>query len=113
MPAVSRMAGVVAADTRLFSLDLGALRHPTFVVHAGGGLLVLLAATALSVFKPWGMTRFGRRKRHEQKKMSQPMPPSGRSPAITPWRLFVLLGVIGLLVLFVVLHLTGWVPHGH
>ncbi len=71
------------------------------------------AATALSVFKPWGMTRFGRRKRHEQKKISQPMPPSGGSPAITPWRLFVLLGVIGLLVLFVVLHLTGWVPHGH
>lgn len=37
MPAVGRKSGVMAE-----------------VVHAGGGLLVLLTTTALSVFKPWG-----------------------------------------------------------
>lgn len=31
------------------------------LVHAAGGLLVLLAATVLSIYKPWGKTRFGRR----------------------------------------------------
>jgi hypothetical protein len=49
MPAVSRMSSTVAE-----------------VVHAGGGLLVLLAATTLSVYKPWGRTRYGRRKQHER-----------------------------------------------
>jgi hypothetical protein len=49
MPAVSRMAGVAAE-----------------VIHAGGGLLVLVAATTLSVFKPWGRTQYGRRKQRER-----------------------------------------------
>ena len=49
MPAVRRMSGVQAE-----------------VVHAGGGLLVLLAATTLSVYKPWGRTRYGRRKQRER-----------------------------------------------
>ncbi|HUY88058.1 MAG TPA: hypothetical protein VMV10_04955 [Pirellulales bacterium] len=31
------------------------------VLHSGGGLLVLLAATALSVYKPWGRIQYGRR----------------------------------------------------
>jgi hypothetical protein len=32
------------------------------VANAGAALLVLLVATTLSVFKPRGMTRYGRRK---------------------------------------------------
>jgi hypothetical protein len=32
------------------------------VVHAGGGLLVLLTATVLSIFKPRGLTAYGRRR---------------------------------------------------
>jgi hypothetical protein len=32
------------------------------VVHAGAGLLALLMATALGVIKPWGTTRYGRRR---------------------------------------------------
>lgn len=35
------------------------------VVHAGGGLLVLLLAVVLSVYKPWGRTRYGLRRREE------------------------------------------------
>lgn len=31
------------------------------VVHAGGGVAVLLAVTTLSIFKPWGLTQIGRR----------------------------------------------------
>lgn len=33
------------------------------VVHAAGGLAVLLTTTVLSVYKPRGMTRYGRRRR--------------------------------------------------
>ncbi len=43
-------------------------------VHATGGLLVLLAATALSVYKPWGPTPYGRRKQHERREGAQPTP---------------------------------------
>jgi hypothetical protein len=38
--------------------------------HAGGGLLVLLATVALSVYKPRGWTRHGWRKRHAQRLQS-------------------------------------------
>ena len=50
----------VAATTALSSADLGRPRME-LVVHAAGGLLVLLVITILSVFKPWGFTRYGRR----------------------------------------------------
>jgi hypothetical protein len=35
--------------------------------HAMGGLLVLLVITALLVYKPWGMTRYGQRKQQERR----------------------------------------------
>lgn len=50
----------LAADS---STDLTELRAPTFVLHSGAALLLLLAATVLAVYKPRGMTRYGRRKR--------------------------------------------------
>jgi C4-dicarboxylate transporter len=31
------------------------------ILHSGGGLAVLLAATVLSIYKPRGMTRYGAR----------------------------------------------------
>ena len=66
MPTVSFLAGV-AAETD--SAHLGGL--PGELLHAGGGLMVLLATTTLSVYKPRGMTRYGRRKQHEQHTVSQ------------------------------------------
>jgi hypothetical protein len=53
MEYVSRMA----KETMLSSDDF----RPDFI-HATGGLLVLFAAMTLSVFKPWGMTPYGRRR---------------------------------------------------
>ncbi|MGH2435856.1 MAG: DUF2269 domain-containing protein [bacterium] len=67
MPTVSYFAGV-AAETD--SVSLGGLRGE--LLHAGGGLLVLLVNTTLSVYKPRGMTRYGWRKQHEERKVSPP-----------------------------------------
>ena len=59
MPAVSRMA---EAATELVEVggDLGAPRM-MFVVHAVGGVVVLVGVTVISMFKPWGRTAYGRR----------------------------------------------------
>ena len=57
----------VAAQTTLSSGDLRLLRSPSPVLHAGFGMLLLLVAATLSVYKPRGMTRYGQRKQHEQR----------------------------------------------
>jgi hypothetical protein len=54
-----------AADTTLSSADLHAAAMP-LVVHAAGGILVLLVVTILSVYKPWGLTPYGQRKHQER-----------------------------------------------
>src|SRR5262245_17776921 len=77
MPVVGRKAGVLAE-----------------VVHAGGGLLVLLASTPLSVFTSWGRT-------------------GGGASTDTRWGLYVLLGSVGVVVLLVALHLDGGGHGGH
>lgn len=40
----------------------GSLRSPSAVLHSGVALGLLLAATALAIFKPPGVTRWGRRR---------------------------------------------------
>jgi hypothetical protein len=40
---------------------------PSPVLHAGVGLLLLLGATTLAVYKPRGLTRHGQRKQREQR----------------------------------------------
>jgi hypothetical protein len=57
------MAGV-AADP---SADLGVVRNASPMVHAALALLVLLVATVLAVYKPRGLTRYGRRKQQEER----------------------------------------------
>ncbi len=115
------MSGV-AAETILSSADFRALRIQ-LVVHAAGGLLVLLAATTLSVYKPWGMTPYGRRKQRERRKVSQADLLSyadsrveidqGSIISAPRWLYVVGIHAIGLALLFVVLHLTGVAPQSH
>lgn len=58
MPSVSLQADMT---TGIGHARLGGPRGE--LIHAGGGLLVLIATTILAVYKPWGMTSYGRRKR--------------------------------------------------
>ncbi len=61
--AMSYLAGETTSAT-VSSADLHGLRIE-LLGHAVGGLVVLLTATVLAVYKPWGRTRYGRRKQHE------------------------------------------------
>lgn len=58
----------LGSPARIASADgeLGALRSPSPVLHAAIGVLLLLTATGLSVYKPRGMTRYGWRKHEER-----------------------------------------------
>jgi hypothetical protein len=62
METFSFMAGV-AADP---NAELGVVRNASPALHAGAALLLLVVATTLAVYKPPGVTRYGRRKQHEQ-----------------------------------------------
>jgi hypothetical protein len=62
MPTVSSLAHTARqAD----NAHLGGLGGD--LLHAGGGLLVLLMITVLNVYKPRGLTPYGWRKQHEQR----------------------------------------------
>lgn len=51
-------------------VDASGLR--SYLLHSGGGLLVLLVTTVLAVCKPRGLTTFGWRKQYEERKLSRP-----------------------------------------
>ena len=61
----------VAATTTIASADHRGVRIQ-LVATAGAALLVLLVATTLGVYKPRGMTPYGRRKQHEERTLSPP-----------------------------------------
>lgn len=89
-------AASIAAKSILSSTDLSILKDSIHIVHPSGGLLIVLVATVLSVYKPKGMTRYGWRKQQEIK--------SSAEPYTTPiWIKMVGSAVIVLLLLIVAL----------
>src|SRR5712671_4615503 len=66
--AAKRVSG--AAAQTLFSADLTSLK--TELVRAPSlAILLLLVVTTLGVYKPWGLTRYGRRKQQELRSVQQ------------------------------------------
>lgn len=63
MQTLSYLAGV-AADPTLSSDDLRALGST--LVHSVGGTVVLIVILTLNVYKPRGLTPYGRRKLREE-----------------------------------------------
>ena len=117
-------AARLAAETILPRADLQAVGIE-LAVHAAGGLLVLLVPMALSIYKPRGLTPYGRRRQHQQRTPSyRAGVPSqqrlvldsnwvsgrlnGESITFTLRRAHVFGIVVIVLVLhFVILHVTG------
>ncbi|MCX5417604.1 hypothetical protein [Streptomyces sp. NBC_00059] len=65
MPPISHIAHA-ATDTGWSAGEFDALRTQ-LVVQSGAALLVLLVATALSVYKPQGRTRYGARRQRQER----------------------------------------------
>ena len=104
---IGRVAAV-AAETALSGGDLLQVRLQ-LVGDAAAALFVLLVTTALSVYKPWGLTPYGIRRQAEATE--------GWRPAATrrsaPSGKYVLVGIIGFVLLVLVFHLLGGGLHGH
>ncbi|MGH7158442.1 MAG: hypothetical protein ACREGD_05270 [Candidatus Saccharimonadales bacterium] len=75
-------AAHLAAETILPRADLRTAGME-LALHAAGGLLVLLLPAVLSVYKPRGLTPYGRRKKQEQRVPSQQPHLSGQRPVLT------------------------------
>jgi hypothetical protein len=108
-----QMAGVAADPV----LDLDVVRNASPIVHAILALILLLAATVLGVYKPFGMTAYGRRKHDEQRQAvsSTTLASAGTARDIEagstpPWIYVAGIVAIALALLFVILHLTGGSP---
>jgi hypothetical protein len=65
--------------------------------------------TALSVYKPWGMTPYGLRKQIEVSGTWRPT----TSRQVAPWGRYVLFGIIAVVLLVLLLHLAGIGLHTH
>jgi len=104
-----QMAGVAADPV----VELGLVRNPSPMVHAILASILLLMATVLGVYKPFGRTAYGRREQARQRRAFAP----ARSPAAAAAdgttagsRLMYVLGgavLVGLLLLFLIFHLAG------
>lgn len=107
MQPISYIADLAAGRT-LSNSELRGLRIQ-LVADAGAALLVLLFATTLSVYKPWGRTPYGLRNQN----MRSGRTTRSESPAGKPWLRYLLVALICLVLLsFVILHLAG-VMGGH
>jgi hypothetical protein len=102
---IGRVAAV-AAETILSSTDLRQLRIQ-LVADAGAALMALLVATTLSVYKPWGLTSGGQRSGMVARNADRAV------TASNVWKRLWLIGLIVVVALFAILHLTGGGLHGH
>jgi hypothetical protein len=93
--AVASQASLAAGDLRSLRLQL--------VGDASAALFVLLLTTTLSVYKPWGMTSYGRRKLAETAPRS--IQALDGPPAAAGW--WVLAGLAAFVILVVLVHLLG------
>src|SRR5262245_36514651 len=104
---IDRVAAVVAT-TGLSPHDLLQVRRQ-LVGDASAALFVLLATTALSIYKPWGLTAYGVR--------VQMAAADDTRAAITrrprPAGLYVVTAIIAFVVLIALLHLAGIGLHAH
>jgi len=109
MKPIGHLASVVAATT-LAGGELAGLQIQ-LVADAGAALLALLVATTLAVYKPRGMTSYGRQQLERRGIGAEPS--RGLNTATPRWVYVSGIIVIVLILLFFFQHLTGGGLGGH
>ena len=115
----TRPIGILAGAVREAATAISNYRglQVQLVGNAVAAIVLLLVATTLSVYKPWGMTAYGRRKqaqtnvgpdRSAKPDYEIPMRPVSEQPMRKPrWVYVVGIHAIAFALLFVLFHLTG------
>jgi hypothetical protein len=109
MATFRQMAGIAADPV----VDLEVVRNASPVVHSIVALILLIAATVLGVYKPFGMTPYGTRKYGAQRQtLTSVTLPSGPASGVDSataarWMYFFAIVAIGFVLLFVLLHVMG------
>lgn len=101
MKPISYLAGL-AAETTFLNNEQSGLRIQ-LIADAGAALVVLLAITTISVYKPWGRIQFGLQNSQGRNIQVQDSMPTMKKS----WKFYVSIGVIGLIILFIIKHLVG------
>lgn len=112
MSTFKQMAGVAADPV----VELGLVRNPSPLVHAMLALPLLLAATLLAIYKPFGMTPYGTRQQLRARAGAGVASTPGHPiPAEKPRQWEYLLWIVGLaiLALVIVSLLVGSGAHAH
>ena len=108
-----QMAGLAADPV----VELGLVRNPSPLVHAVLALLLLLAATVLAIYKPFGMTPYGMRQQLRasagaQGRVSTPLQPIAAGKE-RRWEYLLWIVGFAILALIIVSHILGSGAHGH
>lgn len=100
--AIARAAKWVSGTsaTQLFTADFVPLQTE-LAKKSALAIALLIGITALGIYKPWGLTAYGRRK------LSGPLALSERAAPATPWGVKILYAAAGLLLVTILLLLSG------
>jgi hypothetical protein len=109
-----QMAGIAADPV----VDLEFVRNASPIVHSVLAFILLIAATVLGVYKPFGMTPYGARKYLAQRQSISPASFTSPASAVdsdtpAPWTYLLGIIAIGMVLLFVLLHLLRGALPGH
>jgi hypothetical protein len=97
---------VVAKDAS-FSNSQYAGQIINLISKAGAAILVLVAITTISIYKPWGKVQLNLNNNYNinmQEKNTKPK---------KPWTFYALIGLVSLIIIFIISHLFGGGMRGH
>jgi hypothetical protein len=118
----TRPIGILAGASKEVLIPISDYRglQIQLIGDAIAAIVLLLAATTLSVYKPFGLTAYGRRKQAESRSdvsvesdVDSDVKPLERFFRRPRWVYILGIHAIGLMLLFIVLHLTGRGLPGH
>jgi hypothetical protein len=106
MRPISYLAGVAADPT--FSNSQHSGQVIGLIAKAGASIVVLIVITTISVYKPWGKIQLTKPTNNQFINIQD-----DRKTAKKSWKFYALIALIGLVIIFIIMHLFGGGMHGH